>query len=176
MPGPVTRWQVRRRRDMPLDAARYPDGMDAEGHRTEAVEAYNRAWALLGAEHRTADQDAYLLTAAFTSRHHWQEVGGAQQWIVADWMVSRAAAAVGLGELSLLFAERAYGAALEDGTDWLEASAAEGVARAFAAAGDLGQRDAWCAVAVGLVTAIGNKENRAVVAGQLAETAGYRPP
>ena len=25
-------------------ALRYPDGMDAEGHRTEAVEAYNRAW------------------------------------------------------------------------------------------------------------------------------------
>jgi hypothetical protein len=150
--------------------------MDAGGHRAQAVEAYHQAWALLEADHRTADEDADLLTAAFTSRHHWQAAGGAQQWIVADWMVSRAAAAVGLGELALLFAERAYGAALDDGTDWLVASAAEGVARAFAAAGDLGQRDAWCAVAVGLVTAIGNKENRAVVAGQLAETAGYRPP
>ncbi len=150
--------------------------MDAEHHRTEAIRAYNRAWELLGTEHRSADQDVDLLTAAFTSRHNWQEVGGAQQWIVADWMVSRAAAAVGQGELALLFAERAYGAALQDGTDWLEASAAEGVARAFAAAGDLDQRDAWCAVAVGLVTAIGNKENRAVVAGQLAETSSYRPP
>ena len=176
MPRPGPGGGFARRCAVVVDAAGYPDGMDAEGHRTEAVEAYNRAWALLGTDHRTADQDADLLTAAFTSRHHWQEVGGAQQWIVADWMVSRAAAAVGLGELALLFAERAYGAAVEDGTDWLEASAAEGVARAFAAAGDLGQRDAWCAVAVGLVTAIGNKENRAVVAGQLAETAGYRPP
>ena len=156
--------------------AGYPDPMDAAAHRAEAIETYNRAWALLGTDPRSADQDAELLTAAFTSRHHWSSVGGAQQWIVADWMVSRAAAAVGMGQLALLFAERAYGAALEDGTDWLEASAAEGVARAFAAAGDLGQRDAWCAVAVGLVTAIGNKETRAVVAGQLAETAGYRPP
>jgi hypothetical protein len=92
-------------------------------------------------------------------------------------MVSRAAGAVGMGQLALLFAERAYGAARQEGTpDWLEASSAEGVARAFAAAGDLGQRDAWCAVAVGLVTAIGNKEDRAVVAGQLADTSSYRPP
>ena len=151
--------------------------MDAEAHRTEAVEAFNLAWALIETEHRTADQDADLLTAAFTSRHHWQVVGGSQQWIVADWMVSRAAGAVGMGQLALLFAERAYGAARQEGTpDWLEASSAEGVARAFAAAGDLGQRDAWCAVAVGLVTAIGNKEDRSVVAGQLADTSSYRPP
>ena len=130
-----------------------------------------------GIEHRTADQDAELLTAAFTSRHHWQEVGGAQQWIVSDWMVSRAAAAVGIGHLSLLFAERAYAAALEDGTpDWLQASTAEGVARAYGAAGNLDQRDAWCAIASGLVRAIGNKEDRAVVAGQLAVTASFRCP
>jgi hypothetical protein len=150
--------------------------MDAAAHRTEANQAYNRAWGLLEVEHRSVDQDADLLTSAFTSRYHWQAVGGSQQWIVADWMVSRAAVAVGMGQLALLFAERAYGAALQDGTDWLEASAAEGVARAYAAAGDLSQRDAWCAIAVGLVTAIGNRENRAVVAGQLAETVDYRPP
>ena len=151
--------------------------MDAEGHRTEAVEAYNRAWALLGTDHRTADQDADLLTAAFTSRHHWQEVGGAQQWIVADWMVSAGRRRRRHGRAR----PPVRRAGLRRGR-WRTAPTGsrprppKGVARAFAAAGDLGQRDAWCAVAVGLVTAIGNKENRAVVAGQLAETAGYRPP
>jgi len=81
---------------------------------------------------------------------------------------------VGDGHLSLLFAERAYAAAFADGTpDWLAASAAEGVARAYGAAGDLDRRDAWCAIATGLVEVIGNNEERAVVAGQLADTAGF---
>ena len=149
--------------------------MDAPSQRRAAIEAYQRAWALLDTPARSADQDAELLTTAFASRHHWQSVGGAQQWIVSDWMISRAAGAVGVSHLALLFAERAYAAALEDGTpDWLHASAAEGVARAYAAAGDLDQRDAWCAIALGLVTAIANKEDRAVVAAQLADTAGFR--
>ena len=151
--------------------------MDAEGHRTEAVEAYNRAWELLGTEHAHGRRGR---RAAHRRLHLAPPLAGGGRRPAVDRRrldgVACRRAPSGLGELALLFAERAYGAALEDGTDWLEASAAEGVARAFAAAGDLGQRDAWCAVAVGLVTAIGNKENRAVVAGQLAETAGYRPP
>jgi len=153
--------------------------MDAASQRSAAIEAFNRAWELLDTPVRTPDQDAELLTVAFASRHHWQAVGGAQQWIVSDWMISRASGAVGIGHLSLLFAERAYAAALEDGTpDWLYASAAEGVARAYASTGDLDHRDAWCAIAAGLVTAIADKEDRAVVAGQLADTADYRgvPP
>lgn len=151
--------------------------MDASGHRIEAIEAYNRAWQLLDADVRSPDEDAELLTVAFVSRHHWQVAGGSQQWIMSDWMVSRAAAAAGIGHLALLFAERAYGRALDDGTpDWLLASAAEGVARAYGASGDLDQRDAWAAIAGSLVKSIGNADDRAVVAGQLAETSGFRPP
>ncbi len=150
--------------------------MDTPDHRVEAIETFNRAWQLLDAGVRTSDEDAELLTVAFASRHHWQEAGGSQQWIVGDWMVSRAAADVGIAHLALMFAERAYAAALEDGTpDWLLASAAEGVARAYGASGDLDQRDAWSAIAGSLVKAIGNREDRAVVAGQLAETSGFRP-
>ena len=149
--------------------------MDAPTQRRAAIEAFNRAWELLETPARSADEDAELLTVAFASRHHWQSVGGSQQWIVSDWMISRAAGAVGIGHLALLFAERAYAASVEDGTpDWVHASAAEGVARAYAANGDLDQRDAWCAIALGLVTAIADKEDRAAIAGQLADTAGFR--
>jgi len=149
--------------------------VDAPAQRSAAIDASTRAWELLRVPVRTPDQDVELLTTAFASRHHWQAVGGAQQWIVSDWMISRASAALGIGHLSLLFAERAYAAALEDGTpDWLYASAAEGVARAYASTGDLDQRDAWCAIALGLVTAIANKDDRAVVAARLADTADFR--
>ncbi len=157
-------------------ARHYAGAVDTAGHRTEAIETFTRAWELLEAGTRTPDEDAELLTTAFASRHHWQAAGGAQQWIVGDWLVSRAAAGVGIAHLSLLFAERAYASALADGTpDWLLASAAEGVARAYGAAGALDQRDAWSAIASSLVKTIGDREDRAVVAGQLAETAGFGP-
>ena len=82
---------------------------------------------------RNADDDVELLTAAFSSRFHWLSVGAIEQWITSDWMVARAAAATGDGELSLRFAERAHRAAQENAVpDWLVASTAEGVARAYA--------------------------------------------
>jgi hypothetical protein len=47
------------------------------------------------------------------------------------------------------------------------------VAQVYGAAGDLDRRDAWCAIASGLVKVIGNNEERFVVAGQLTDTAGF---
>ena len=159
------------------EAARYPGAVDADAHRAEAIASSIRARDLLGSVSRSADQDAELLTAAFASRHHWQVVGGLQEWIVSDWLVSRAAAAVGVAHLALLFAERAYSTALRDGTPaWAQASAAEGVARAYGAAADLDQRDAWCAIARDLVEAIDDQGDRVVAAGQLADTAAFAGP
>ena len=149
--------------------------MDDADHRAVAIGCFNRCWELLETEPRTDEQDIELLTEAFTSRHHWMAVGAAEQWIIADWMVSRAAATLGFGDLALRFAERAYAAGLAEGTpDWLHASTAEGVARAFAAADDLVESEAWCAVAAHLVERIADEDDRAVVAGQLADLRGDR--
>jgi hypothetical protein len=57
--------------------------------------AYNRCWVLLEAEARSADDDADLLSAAFAQRFHWFRAGGDEQTVTAEWMVSRAAAALG---------------------------------------------------------------------------------
>lgn len=138
--------------------------------RSTAAALYNRCWQLLESDARTADDDVELLTSAFTSRHHWLAVGQRDQWITADWMVARAAAATGAGDLSLTFARRAYAAAREPGVpDWLVASAAEGVARAFAAVGDATQRDEWCRTAQALVAQIADPEDRSIIAEQLAD-------
>ena len=144
--------------------------MDDAARKEFAVGCYQRCWELLDAGTRTPDEEVELLTAAFTARHHWEPIGGPEQWILSDWMVSRAAAAVGEGGLALRFAERAYGACLAEGTaDWLLASAAEGVARAFAAAGDEVECAAWIGVAEGLVRRITDDDDRALVADQLSE-------
>jgi hypothetical protein len=134
-----------------------------------AVQLFNRCWELLEMPRDERD-DVELLTAAFSSRYHWLNAGTSEQWIVSDWMVARAAAAIGNGELSLLFAKRAHSAAQEsESPDWLEASTAEGVARAYAALGDGEEFSHWSALATRLIGAIADPEDQSLIASQLAE-------
>jgi hypothetical protein len=134
-----------------------------------ATQLFNRCWELLEAT-RDADDDIELLTVAFSSRYHWLNAGDREQWIVSDWMVARAAAAVGEGELSLRFAKRAHSAAQEyEVPDWLVASSAEGVARAFAALGDVEEFNNWSALAARLVEVIADPEDKSLIASQLAD-------
>jgi hypothetical protein len=119
---------------------------------------------------RDSDDDVELLTAAFVSRYHWLIAGATVQWICGDWMVSRAAAALGDGELAILFAQRAHSAAQESEVpDWLVASTAEGVARAFAALGNVEEFDHWVALANRLVEVIVDPEDQSLIASQLAD-------
>jgi hypothetical protein len=134
-----------------------------------ATQLFNRCWELLEST-RSADDDVELLTAAFSSRFHWSSVGAIEQWITSDWMVARAAAATSDGELSLRFAERAHRAAQENAVpDWLIASTAEGVARAFAVTGDVEAFNNWSALAARLIEVIADPEDKALIASQLAE-------
>jgi hypothetical protein len=134
-----------------------------------ATQLFNRCWRLLEST-RSLDDDVELLTAAFSSRYHWLIVGDVEQRIVSDWMVARAAAAVGEGQLSLLFARRAHASAQEhEVPDWLVASSAEGVARAYAAAGDVEQFGHYFALATRLVSVIADVDDRTLIASQLAE-------
>jgi hypothetical protein len=138
-------------------------------HRTIGVETYNRCWDLLERDDRSQDDDFELLALAFTSRYHWSFAGGPEQWTVSDWMVSRAAADIGEGSLALAFALRANSAAQEfDAPDWLIASTAEGLARAYAAFGNEVARDEWIVTALSLVEAIADDEDRDLIASQLA--------
>jgi hypothetical protein len=138
-------------------------------YRKIAVERYNHCWELLERDDRNRDEDVELLTSAFVSRYYWSLAGGPEQWAVSDWMVSRAAADVGEGSLSLAFAIRASGAVQRfDAPDWLVASVAEGVARAYAALGSGAERDEWLNSAERLVEAIADQEDRELIASQLA--------
>jgi hypothetical protein len=138
-------------------------------HRKIAIESYSYCWGLLDRDDRSQDEDIELLTSACASRYHWSLAGGPEQWVVSDWMVSRAAAAIGEGSLSLAFALRATNAVPEfDAPDWLVASSAEGLARAYAALGSDQDRDEWLNTAESLVEAISDEEDRELIACQLA--------
>ncbi len=144
--------------------------MDDEiDHRALGIASYQRCWELLDRGKLTNSDEVELMTEAFTARHHWLLAGGTQEWIISDWMVARAAAAVGEGPLAVRFATRAD-AATQDARvdDWLAASTAEGVARAYAAMGDAQRRDLWVEKAARLIEAIADDEDRALISDQLS--------
>ena len=85
-------------------------------------------------------------------------------------MVSRAAGVMGSSDVALRFALRAYEAARANETpDWLVASSAEGVARAYAVAGNVVEFTNWAALAARLVEAIVDPENRGLIESQLTD-------
>jgi hypothetical protein len=143
--------------------------MDDAAHRKLGVKTYNRCWELLELPERTSDEDQLLLTLAFTSKYHWSFVAGLKETTIGNWMIARAAAAVGEGHLALTYARLADDASQGPGVeDWMVASAAEGVARAYAALGDLASRDEWFEKCERLVAAISDREERELIASQLA--------
>ena len=143
--------------------------MDDAAHRQLGVETYNRCWELLETQDRTGDEDLELLRTAFASRYHWSCVAHVPQAIMGDWMISRAAAATGEGHLALRYARLAYDAAAANSVeDWLLASSAEGLARAYASLGDGDHRDDWIATSEGLLALIADDESRELIASQLA--------
>jgi hypothetical protein len=138
--------------------------------RTIASQLFNRCWELLEQDERSEDDSVELLTSALTSRFHWLNAGGPEQWIVGDWMVARAAGATGSPDLALRFALRAYEAArASDTPDWLVASTAEGVARAYSLAGNGEECANWAALAGRLVEVIVDTDNRTLIENQLAD-------
>ncbi len=142
--------------------------MDDAAHKELGIQLFNRCWELLDRGNLTEAENAELLIAAFASRYHWGFAGGTEQFIIGDWMISRAASEVGEGHLALSFAQRAYDEAQRATVpDWLSASVAEGLARAFAAEGDEARRDEWIATAEHLVGLIAEDEDRELIASQL---------
>jgi hypothetical protein len=134
-----------------------------------ATDLFNRCWELLEQEDRTEDDDVELLTAAFSSRFFWINVGAPEQWIISDWMVARAAGGTGDVDLALLFAQRANDAARDiDVPDWLVASTAEGVARAYSQCGDVEEFSNWSALATRLIDVIADPADKSLIASQLA--------
>lgn len=134
-----------------------------------ATQLFNRCWELLEST-RDDDGDVELLTAAFSARYHWLSAGDVEQWIISDWMVARAVSALGDGVLALRFATRAHAVAQENEVpDWLVASSAEGVARAYATIGDVAAFHHWSALARRLIEVIADPESRELIASQLDE-------
>ena len=136
-------------------------------HRAIAISTYGDCWDLLESV-RSAEEDRNLMTLAFTSRYHWLKAGGPTEWVISDWMVSRCAAAVGEGSLSVTFAKSALAGVADDSPAWLRASMYEGMARACVAIGDLEGKVQHIAQARRELESEESQEDRQLIESQIA--------
>lgn len=145
--------------------------IDADAHRALGSRLYNRTWELLGIADRTSDQDDELVDTAHASAWHWRQVGTAANQARAHWLLARVHATLQHGSVSLHHARRAVELVEAGGggfRDWDAAAAAEAMARAFAANGDLPDARAWKARAIDLLAGIASPADREVIERQIA--------
>jgi len=142
--------------------------MTSDEHKNIAKETFARCWDLLGRS-LNDDEKRDLVGYALTSRYHWQHVGGAQQLAIADWMASRAFAAVGQPGLAVDYAVASLQHGDGDFPNWLKASLNEGVARAYSSAGDHQSRDMYVARALTELEKESDSEDAELIRSQIEE-------
>ncbi|MDQ1428800.1 MAG: MerR family transcriptional regulator, thiopeptide resistance regulator [Acidimicrobiaceae bacterium] len=142
---------------------------DLEVHRRFGAQLFNDTWDLIDkADRRDADDDQMLL-AAMASRWHWGQVGTAEQVATGDWQVAHVFGLVGYAAVAVRFARHHLATATAEGWDgWRLASAHEGMARAFAVAGDGSGRAAQMAAAEAALAREPDAEDGDAIAAQLA--------
>ena len=146
------------------------DDMDrGDWHRQFARELFNVTWDLIEKVDRSSEDEVNMLLAAAASRWHWGEVGGAEERATGDWQVAHAASLLNESGLALRFARRHLLAAERAHWDgWRLASAHEGMARAWATAGNALEREHHLAAAREALAREPSAEDRQVVEEQLA--------
>lgn len=151
--------------------ATQPPQLEPQTHRALGAGLFNRTWDLLEIPARTAAQDDELVDTAHASAWHWRQVGNEANTARGHWMLARVYSVLGRGQEAIHHARRAnevVAAGGEGFEEWDAASAAEGMARALAVAGDLDGAREWHARSTALVAAIVDDEDRRVVEADLA--------
>lgn len=131
------------------DDATGAEEIEGNWHRAQAVIANNSVWELLDGRHHDADEADELLQRAYAAAYHWRRARGSTAVNMArsSWLVSRAHAVLGHGDVALHHAgrvadhlERAGSAA----ADFDHGYAYEARARALACSGRMDEaREAY---------------------------------
>jgi tetratricopeptide (TPR) repeat protein len=112
---------------------------EPEWHRTFATSLFNLTWDLLDEEERTREENDTMIHAAHASRYHWGQIGTPLEFERGEWQISRVYAVLGRPEAAIHHAQRCLDICREnDFADFDIAFAYEGLARAYAVAGNAG--------------------------------------
>ena len=140
------------------------DTLDPATETALAKRLYNGVWAVLEKPDRSPEDADALINMAHASRYHWGNVGTPQHVAIGEWQIARVYSELGRGEPAVFHARRAL--AIADGAEvdsWLTASAYEGLARAYAVAGDRAVASEWKTKAVAALDAVSDSEDRETV-------------
>ena len=142
----------------------------ARWHRTFAPRAFNGTWEYLDMDELTREQEEEMLASSFAQKYHWSAVGGARNWAIADWQVSRVLAVMGYADLSRRFGERSLEIAIEHDLDpFVKGFAHEAIARAAADVDDIETFSEHVAAARALASEIEDPDDREILEADLAE-------
>jgi hypothetical protein len=159
------------------DAARV-DAVDVEveDHRDWGRRAHGRFWELVERVDRSTAEDRELLEATYASAWYWRHAGTAINEQRAEWMLSRAHAVLGDGRAAQRHADRCWQITETEGIgDFDFAYACEAMYRAAAVRDDAAGAREWYDRAEAAAKDIGEDEDRAIFAADLARPATPSP-
>jgi DNA-binding transcriptional MerR regulator len=143
--------------------------LDPATQRALAVALFNRVWALLEKSDRTATDDQELVNSAHASRLHWTSIGTPRHLAIGDWQISRVYSTLGRPEPAVHHARLCLDhARLASDEPWLLGSAYEGLARAYATAGDRAAATEWKDKAIAQLELVTDPDDREIVEQDIA--------
>lgn len=136
-----------------------------EEHLQFAKSTNNKVWSLLEKSVRSPAEDQEMLLTAYASLYHWMNAGTAVNTQRGYWMLSRVYQVLNQGETALEWALKCQEITennLAEMEDFDLAFAREGLARAYALAGDLDRAKEQYDLAAELGTEIEDPEDQEV--------------
>ncbi len=147
---------------------------ERELHRKVAASCFNRAWDLLDAKARTEEDDLEMLNLSHTSLYHWRLVGTPRNRAIGEWQLSRVYSELEEPGLSLRLAKSCLATCRTNHLYGIVHTAYEGMARAYACAGDIGRARRYLEMAKTRLDKAGvDEEDRAAHLKQIQETERY---
>jgi len=120
---------------------------------------------------RTAGEDAEMIRCAHASRYHWDQVGTAKNYAIGEWQLARVYSILQMPESALYHAKRSLNYTKTRGVrfdDYQLPSVYEGLARAYASAGDMRKARNYLRTAKQLAMKIKDAGDRKVALGEIA--------
>jgi hypothetical protein len=141
-----------------------------ETHRQFAIELNGRVWDLLAKKTRSAQENEEMIHTAHASCLHWLKAGTALHHQRGEWLIAHVYAELNLAEPALRHAQRCQElthAHADQMADFDLAYAHEGLARAYAIAGQQEQAEKHLKLAKQAGQAIAEKESKKFFLGDL---------
>lgn len=146
---------------------------EAQAHRHFAVNCFNQTWRFIEKADRTPEDDHTMLSLAYTSLHHWMQIGAPVNFVRGHWLLSRVYAVLKDGAQAKAHGARCLDLCEQDGIgDFDLAYAYEALARASHLLGEVAERDNYIRLADEAGKYIAKEEDRKLFLSDMATIKG----